>query len=181
VFLVQGRRSKEAGPDRLCCNKWMVSTMTNFQVWIWIAAVACFLYASGPAAAAQASLTQNVRKAPVPSLLPRKRRGKASVYSRKFSHKRMADGTRLDLESNAAASRLLPLGTKAKVTNLRNGRSAVVEIKDRGPYVKGRIIDLSPRTAATLHFGSRGIVPVEVAPIEEPLVSKDSALSRDNK
>ena len=77
----------------------------------------------------------------------------------------MADGTPLDLNSNAAASKHLPLGSKAKVTNLRNGRSAVVEIRDRGPFVKGRIIDLTPRTAAELHFKSRGLVMVEVTPI----------------
>ena len=77
----------------------------------------------------------------------------------------MADGTPLDLNSNAAASKHLPLGSKAKVTNLRNGRSAVVEIRDRGPFVKGRIIDLTPRTAAELHFKSRGLAMVEVTPI----------------
>ena len=74
----------------------------------------------------------------------------------------------MDPESNVAASKTLPLGTKAMVTNLRNGKSAVVEIKDRGPYAKGRIVDLSPKTANTLGLGSKGTAPVEVAPIEVP-------------
>lgn len=93
-----------------------------------------------------------------------KQRGRASIYSRKLARKPMANGAPLDLDSNAAASKHLPLGSRARVTNLRNGKSAEVEIKDRGPYVKGRIIDLSPKTAAELGFHS-GTAPVEVVPI----------------
>jgi rare lipoprotein A len=66
------------------------------------------------------------------------RKGKASYYGRKFYTKKMADGTPMDPQSNAAASKTLPLGTKARVTNLENGSSEVVEIRDRGPYVKSR-------------------------------------------
>lgn len=93
-------------------------------------------------------------------------RGRASVYSRKLSKRPMADGTPLDLDSNAAASKTLPLGSRAKVTNLRNGRSAEVVIRDRGPFVKGRIIDLSPKIAKALGFRT-GTVPVEVTPIDD--------------
>lgn len=92
-----------------------------------------------------------------------RQRGKASIYSRKLAHKPMADGTPLDLNADVAASKQLPLGSKAKVTNLRNGKSAEVEIKDRGPYVPGRIIDLSPKAAAKLGFRD-GVAPVEVTP-----------------
>jgi rare lipoprotein A len=91
-------------------------------------------------------------------------RGKASVYSRRLAHRPMADGTPLDPDADVAASKQLPLGSRARVTNLRNGRSAEVEIRDRGPYVPGRIIDLSPRTAAKLGFKD-GVVPVEVTPL----------------
>ena len=101
-----------------------------------------------------------------------RQKGKASVYSRQLAHHRMADGTPLDLESNAAASKTLPLGSRAKVTNLHNGRSATVVIRDRGPFVKGRIIDLTPHTAAELHFRSRGVVPVEVALVVAEPVNK---------
>jgi rare lipoprotein A len=131
---------------------------------------------STPAAAAhKGHKTHKAHKAhEVPAHTPDssgRQRGKASVYSRQLAHHRMADGTPLDLESNAAASKTLPLGSKARVTNLRNGRSAVVVIRDRGPFVKGRIIDLTPHTAAELHFRSRGVVAVEVARIvPEPAI-----------
>ncbi len=76
-----------------------------------------------------------------------KRLGKASFYAPKFAGRKMANGNRMDPHSNNAASKTLPLGTTAKVTNLETGKSAVVIIQDRGPYVPGRIVDLSPATA----------------------------------
>jgi rare lipoprotein A len=96
------------------------------------------------------------------------RKGKASYYARKFQGRKMADGTPMTPQSNVAASKTLPLGTKAEVTNLENGKSAVVEIKDRGPYVDGRIVDLSPKTADKLDIKKEGVAPVEVKPIEVP-------------
>jgi rare lipoprotein A len=98
----------------------------------------------------------------------KKQKGKASYYSRKFTGKKMADGTPMDPQSNAAASKTLPLGTKARVTNLRNGRSAEVEIRDRGPFVEGRTVDVTPRTARELGMTSQGVAPVEVAPLSVP-------------
>ena len=95
------------------------------------------------------------------------RTGKASYYSHSLAGKKMASGARMDPNSNNAASKTLPLGTKARVTNTSNGKSAVVVIKDRGPYVKGRIIDLSPSTAKTVG-AEKGVVPVQVSPIEAP-------------
>ena len=94
------------------------------------------------------------------------RKGKASYYGQKFYTKKMADGTRMDPHSNVAASKTLPLGTKARVTNLENGNNAVVEIRDRGPYVKGRIVDVSPKTADKLGLKENGTAPVEVKPME---------------
>ncbi|HYD78484.1 MAG TPA: septal ring lytic transglycosylase RlpA family protein [Paucimonas sp.] len=96
------------------------------------------------------------------------RTGKASYYGRYFHGKTMADGTPMNPNAAIAASRTLPLGTVAKVTNLENGESAVVEIRDRGPYVDGRIIDLSPRIARQLGFVEQGIAAVEVQPLELP-------------
>lgn len=98
----------------------------------------------------------------------KKRRGKASYYGRKLYGKKMADGTPMKPESNAAASKTLPLGTKARVKNLKTGKSADVEIRDRGPYVKDRIIDVTPHTAKTLGLGKDGVAPVEVTPLEVP-------------
>ena len=99
----------------------------------------------------------------------KKRLGNASHYHRKFDGRKMADGTRFASNAANAASKTLPLGTIAKVTNRANGRSAIVVIKDRGPYVDGRIIDVSPKTADDLGMREQGVVPVEVVPIAVPL------------
>jgi rare lipoprotein A len=99
-----------------------------------------------------------------------KRRGKASFYAQKFSGRKMADGTAMQPQSNNAASKTLPLGTTAKVTNLETGQSAVVTIRDRGPYIRGRILDLSPSTAKEIGIDhKKGVAKVEVAPIAVPL------------
>ncbi|HWI82479.1 septal ring lytic transglycosylase RlpA family protein [Ramlibacter sp.] len=99
----------------------------------------------------------------------RKQVGKASIYSRKFAGRTMADGTRMSPHDDNAASRTLPLGTPARVTNLETGQSTVVTIQDRGPHVSGRIIDLSPRTAREIGLTQRqGVAQVEVTPIGPP-------------
>jgi rare lipoprotein A len=96
--------------------------------------------------------------------------GKASFYARMFAGRKMANGNKMDPQDRNAASRTLPLGTTAKVTNLKTGKSAVVRIEDRGPYVAGRIVDLSPATAREIGITAReGVTKVEVAPITVPL------------
>ena len=95
-------------------------------------------------------------------------RGKASYYGKEFYGRKMADGTKMDPRSNIAASKTLPLGTVAEVTNLENGKSEIVEIRDRGPYVDGRIVDVTPKTAQELGFKEDGVVPVVVKPIDIP-------------
>ncbi|NML18673.1 septal ring lytic transglycosylase RlpA family protein [Azohydromonas sp. G-1-1-14] len=100
----------------------------------------------------------------------RRRVGEASYYAHKFAGRKMADGTRMRLNHHNAASKTLPLGTIAKVTNLKTGKSAVVKIQDRGPFVKGRIVDLSPATARQIGLTAReGVGPVAVTPIAVPL------------
>ena len=95
--------------------------------------------------------------------------GKASFYADKFTGRKMADGSRRDPHDDNAASKTLPLGTTAKVTNLETGRSAVVTIQDRGPYVKGRIVDLSPATAREIGISrDNGVAQVEVTPLSIP-------------
>lgn len=96
------------------------------------------------------------------------RHGQASYYAKKFHGRKMADGTRMNPNSNVAASKTLPLGTKAQVTNLENGKSAEVEIRDRGPYIEGRIVDVTPRVAEKLDMKEDGVAPVVVKPIEIP-------------
>jgi rare lipoprotein A len=82
----------------------------------------------------------------------------------------MADGAPMDPQGDNAASRTLPLGTRAKVTNVETGKTAVVTIEDRGPYVDGRLVDLSPATAARIGITPRkGVAKVVVAPIAVPL------------
>ena len=85
----------------------------------------------------------------------------ASDYSQKFAHRKMADGRPMNPQSNAAASKTLPLGTTAKVTNLQNARSATVKIQDRGPHVAGRVIDASPVVAEQLDLRKQGAARVE--------------------
>jgi len=108
------------------------------------------------------------------------RKGKASYYGKKFHGRKMADGTPMDPNSNIAASRTLPLGTKAIVTNLENGKSEVVEIRDRGPYVDGRIVDLTPSTAEKLDMKKEGLATVEVRPIELPRTDGMKSASRES-
>ena len=95
--------------------------------------------------------------------------GKASFYARKFEGRKMADGAPFKLDDDNDASKTLPLGTRALVTNLETGQSAVVTIQDRGPYVEGRIVDLSPATAEKIGLKrEEGLTTVEVAPIAVP-------------
>jgi rare lipoprotein A len=97
---------------------------------------------------------------------PQAQRGEASYYHPdRFTGRQMANGDRFDPNSNAAASRTLPLGTVAEVTNLENGERRRVVIEDRGPYAGDRIIDLSPRTAEQLGMREEGVAPVEVRPV----------------
>jgi len=94
--------------------------------------------------------------------------GKASFYARLFDGKKMADGRRFDPATNVAASKTLPIGTTAKVINLDNGQSATVTVEDRGPYVRGRMLDVSPKVAETLRMKKSGIAHVVVKPIAVP-------------
>jgi rare lipoprotein A len=99
----------------------------------------------------------------------RKQVGKASFYASRYGGRKMADGTPMQLHSNNAASLTLPLGTTATVKNLQNGKSAVITIRDRGPYVKGRIVDLSPATARSIGLTPKqGVIDVEVTPLVIP-------------
>jgi rare lipoprotein A len=99
----------------------------------------------------------------------RTRRGIASFYAARFGGRTMADGTPMHLGGDNAASMTLPLGTVARVTNLTTGRSALVTIRDRGPYVRGRILDLSPATARRIGLDRRaGLTEVAVKPVVLP-------------
>lgn len=94
--------------------------------------------------------------------------GKASYYSNGLHGRRMSNGERYDRNGFTCAHKTLPFGTKLKVTNPRNGKSVIVRVTDRGPFVPGRVIDLSYAAAKELGFLSSGViyVKVELAPKE---------------
>lgn len=103
-----------------------------------------------------------------------KRAGKVSVYAKRLAGHTMADGKPMEPSDDNAASKTLPIGTTAKVTNTDTGKSAVVTIEDRGPYVKGRILDVSPSTAKKLGVTPKdGVANVTVEPIAVPLPNGD--------
>ena len=88
--------------------------------------------------------------------------GVASVYSHE-SGSATASGEKLDHEAFTAAHRTLPFGSKVKVTNKSNGRMVVVTINDRGPFVRGRVIDVSPAAAQVLGFAGLAQVSIDGA------------------
>lgn len=88
--------------------------------------------------------------------------GKASFYADKFQGRRTASGAIFRQQRMSAAHKTLPFGTKVKVTNLDNGKSIKVKINDRGPFVAGRIIDLSRKAARKLGMLNAGVVNVKV-------------------
>jgi rare lipoprotein A len=107
---------------------------------------------------------------PQPDRSGRTRVGVASFYADWFAGREMADGTPMDPGGDNAASRTLPLGTTAKVTNMATGQSAVVTIQDRGPYAKHRLVDLSPGTAQKIGITrEKGVARVKVSPIAVPM------------
>ena len=84
--------------------------------------------------------------------------GIASVYSTREGGTQTASGVKLDDNALTAAHRSLPFGSKVRVTNTKNGQSVVVTITDRGPFVAGRVIDVTPAGARALGFN--GLAPV---------------------
>ncbi|MGH8604939.1 MAG: septal ring lytic transglycosylase RlpA family protein [Gammaproteobacteria bacterium] len=88
--------------------------------------------------------------------------GEASWYGPGFHGKKTANGEVYDQNELTAAHRTLPLGTDVEVTNVKNGRSVAVEINDRGPYVRGRVIDLSRAAAIELGIKEKGLATVKI-------------------
>jgi rare lipoprotein A len=104
-----------------------------------------------------------------PEGLPRKERvqvGIASWYGKEFHGKPTASGEPFDMYDLTAAHRTLPLGSRCKVTNLENGRETVLRINDRGPFVRGRILDCSYGAAQRLGFAGKGLARVRVEVLE---------------
>lgn len=88
--------------------------------------------------------------------------GKASYYAMKYQNRKTASGELLNQGSNTAAHRKLPFGTKVKVTNIKNKKSVVVKVNDRGPFIKGRIIDLTRSAFSSIGDLDSGIINVKI-------------------
>jgi len=86
----------------------------------------------------------------------------ASYYGKELAGRRTASGERFNPGAMTAAHRTLPFGTRVRVTNIHNGRSVIVRINDRGPFVKGRSIDLSSGAARAIGMGTAANVRMEV-------------------
>jgi rare lipoprotein A len=125
------------------------------------------------AAAVLASGCSILRREP-PSAPPAGQVGLASWYGGSLHGRRTASGERFDQEALTAAHRSLPLGRRVRVTNLENGRSVIITVTDRGPFVRGRIIDLSRGAARRLGFLRAGTARVRVTPMD----SEEAAPSR---
>jgi len=98
----------------------------------------------------------------MPGVLNRVEQGFASFYGKSFQGRRTASGLPFDPKAATAAHKSLPFGTSVRITNLDNGRSVTATINDRGPYVGGRIIDVSQALARQLGFVRAGMARVQV-------------------
>jgi rare lipoprotein A len=94
--------------------------------------------------------------------------GIASYYADAYHGRTTASGETFDMYELTAAHRTLPFGTRVRVTNLDNGRSVTVRINDRGPFIDGRVIDLSLAAAQRLDMVEAGIVPVKLEVVDAP-------------
>lgn len=127
-----------------------------------VAAIAVFAAACNrapPSAAAKPDAAKTVQT------------GVASFYGREFAGQETANGETLKLDAMTAASRTLPLGTRVQVINAETGQSAKVRINDRGPYAKGRMLDLTPKAARHIGIDPKdGVAQVSVRPLptQEP-------------
>lgn len=88
--------------------------------------------------------------------------GYASYYNDKLEGKQTANGEVYRMDELTAAHRTLPFNTKIKVTNLSNNKTVIVRVNDRGPYAKGRILDLSKKAAVKLDFIDRGVIKIKL-------------------
>lgn len=106
-------------------------------------------------------------------------RGEASWYGPGFHGQATANGERYDQEALTAAHRTLPFDTVVGVRNLRNGKTVVVRINDRGPFANNRIIDLSRAAAREIDMIQSGIAPVELTILRSPVPVQRAAIARE--
>ncbi|TFZ07242.1 septal ring lytic transglycosylase RlpA family protein [Ramlibacter henchirensis] len=114
----------------------------------------------------QEAVQEAVPESVSPSVGAELQRGIASWYGLPFHGRRTASGERFDMTAMTAAHPTLPFGTHVKVRSLENGREVTVRINDRGPFTKGRIIDLSHAAARAIGLLSRGTKAVSLSVVE---------------
>lgn len=129
----------------------MKSLETNGRIWVWGLVL---LMLSGLVSCR--SKTPVVRSPTYESV------GMASYYGKKFHGRKTASGERFNMYAMTAAHKGLPFGAMVRVTHLKNGRSIMVRINDRGPFAKGRIIDLSYAAAKRLGMLAQGVAKVRL-------------------
>jgi len=136
-----------------CYGSRMTSIARTLTAAFLFVSLICFGCASGsvPKTARVASYTQS---------------GKASYYADKFQGRKTASGEPYDKKALTGAHRSLPFGTRVRVTNTENGASVIVRINDRGPFSKGRIIDLSRAAFSSIGKTSAGILNVTIEALE---------------
>lgn len=101
-----------------------------------------------------------------------KQHGKASFYSKRATGARSASGQKIHHDSLTCAHKFYPFGTRLKVTNLSNDKSVIVKVIDRGPFGRGRIIDISWAAAKEIGMLSQGVARVKVEMLENPIPFK---------
>jgi rare lipoprotein A len=106
------------------------------------------------------------RHEPHPDSVGYKQTGMASYYAKKFHHKKTASGERFDNYAMTAAHKTLPFGSRVVVENLTNGKSVTVRINDRGPFEKGRIIDLSSAAFSRIADLKKGVIKVQILVVQ---------------
>ncbi len=149
-------------------------TKTRFKYWVALFALLCLFLpmvtscsTSGPQPSAKPGQPKPYRVGktwyhPVSDATNFRQSGKASWYGKKFHGRKTSNGEIYDMYAISAAHKTLPLGTYVRVHNLANNKSLEVRINDRGPFVRGRIIDLSYTAAKKLDVVGPGTAPVEI-------------------
>ena len=116
---------------------------------------------------------------PLPNSIGFVQTGKASWYGKDFHGKPTASGTAYNMYERTAAHKTLPLGTYVQVRNLENGRQTVVRINDRGPFIKGRIIDLSYSAARDIGLIGPGVAKVRIEALGRQVGEHDSKFGKE--
>ena len=124
-----------------------------------------------PPATQKSYVINNKRYYPIPSAEGYNETGIASWYGGKFHGRKTSNGETYDMHAMTAAHKTLPMNTMLLIKNLDNGKSTVVRINDRGPFVQGRIIDLSFKAAQSLDIAQHGIARVQAVALGEQAVA----------